>query len=99
MEEQKILCMKNIQRALARKEPAMAVALMRAAREVWPEGDSFGEAGAEAEDEFMALREVLFADLGVEDEAATAEGNTGEIGEEEEGDEEEGEEAEQKVYS
>jgi len=99
MEDQKVTCMKSIQKALRNKEPAMAVALMRAAREVWPDGDSFGEAGAEAEDEFMALREVLFADLGVEDEAATAEGNTGEIGEEEEGDEEEEEEAEQKVYS
>ena len=34
-------------------------------REVWPEGDSFGQADSVAEEDFMALREILFADLGV----------------------------------
>ena len=33
-------------------------------REVWPDGDSFGAADAEPEEDFMALREILFADLG-----------------------------------
>jgi hypothetical protein len=33
-------------------------------REVWPAGDSFGAADAEPEEDFMALREILFADLG-----------------------------------
>jgi hypothetical protein len=33
-------------------------------REVWPEGDSFGAPDAEPEEDFMALREILFADLG-----------------------------------
>jgi len=98
MEDQKVLCMKNIQKALRNKEPAMAVALMRAGREVWPEGDSFGEAGAEAEDEFMALREVLFADLGIEDEPTEAGGEAGEVGDEYDEEEEE-EVAEEKVYS
>jgi len=96
MEEQKVECMKNIQKSLRSKEPAMAVALMRAGREVWPEGDSFGESGAEAEDEFMALREVLFANLGVDDEPAAA-NEAGEVGEEL--DDEEYEEVEEKVYS
>jgi hypothetical protein len=32
-------------------------------REVWPENDAFGAADADAEDEFMALREILFADI------------------------------------
>ena len=83
LEEQKVTCMQNIQRALRDREPGRAVALMRAAREVWPEGDSFGEAGAEEEEEFMALREVLFAELGV-DYSGSAPTETGEIGEEEE---------------
>jgi len=96
MEEQKVTCMKNIQRALKEKEPALAVALMRAAREVWPEGDSFGEKDAEAEDEFMALREVLFADLGEDHTESRGDDEVGEVGEEGEDDEEEEEE---RVYS
>ena len=75
--------MKNIQRALRDNEPARAVALMRAAREVWPDGDNFGEAGAEPEEEFMALREVLFAELGAEDSERQVDSTeNGEIGEE-----------------
>ena len=31
--------------------------------EVWPENDAFGAADADAEDEFMALREILFAEI------------------------------------
>ena len=58
MEEQKVRCMQNIQRALRNKEPGLALALMRAGREVWPEGDSFGEAGAESEDHSEALESV-----------------------------------------
>ena len=96
MEDQKVTCMKNIQRHLRNKDPAPAVALMRAGREVWPEGDSFGEKNAEPEEEFMALREVLFADLGLVDEGVVT--NSGEVGEEEEEDDEE-EEDEVKTYS
>ena len=99
MEEQKVTCMKNIQRSLRNREPANALALMRAAREVWPEGDSFGETGAEEEEEFMALREVLFAELGVEYNTGP-QPETGEVGEEEdEEDEEEDEEDNVKVLS
>jgi len=32
-------------------------------REVWPENDAFGAQDADAEDEFMALREILFATI------------------------------------
>ena len=42
----------------------IAIALLRGCREVWPEGESFGAPNAEAEDDFMALRDILFADLG-----------------------------------
>ena len=41
-------------------------------REVWTEGDAFGAAESEAEDDFMALREILFADLGLGDQASKA---------------------------
>ena len=33
---------------------------------MWPDGDAFGAADAEPEEDFMALREILFADLGTE---------------------------------
>ena len=32
-------------------------------REVWPEGDAFGAADIAPEDEFLALREIHFAEL------------------------------------
>ncbi len=32
-------------------------------RDVWPEGEVFGAEDAEPEDEFMALREILFAEV------------------------------------
>ena len=97
LDDQKVTCMKNIQKALKSKDVGVAVALLRAAREVWPEGDSFGEAEAEPEDEFMALREVLFAELGVEEVEPLQTEENGEVGEEYEDDEEE--EVEEKVYS
>ena len=39
---------------------------------MWTEGDAFGAADSEAEDDFMALREILFADLGLGDQASKA---------------------------
>lgn len=30
---------------------------------MWPENDAFGASDADAEDEFMALREILFANI------------------------------------
>ena len=36
---------------------------LRASREVWPENEAFGAADADNEDEFMAMREILMADI------------------------------------
>ena len=66
MEDQKVIALYRIQQYLSqpgRKQPAAALALLRAAREVWPEGEVFGEEDAEPEDEFMTLREILFAEM------------------------------------
>lgn len=35
-------------------------------REIWPENDSFGRPDLPPEEEFLALREIFFADLGGE---------------------------------
>ena len=93
IEEQKVDCMRRIQGVLKTGKCEEAVALIRAAREVWTEGEAFGAADAETEDEFMTLREILFADLGGEivDEQED-EDDHGEVGEEDEVDEEEEEE-------
>ncbi|XP_011305481.1 protein timeless homolog [Fopius arisanus] len=68
IEEQKSDAMKRIQKLLRRKEFDHAIGLLRAAREVWPENNSFGTADMPVEDEFLALREIFHADLGVVDE-------------------------------
>ena len=76
IEDQKVSAMKRIQTAMIKQDAGTAVALLRASREVWPEGDAFGPQDSVAEEDFMALREILFADLGV-DETAAAAGNEG----------------------
>ena len=93
IDEQKVLCMRRIQGALKTSKAEEAVALTRAAREVWTEGEPFGAADAETEEEFMTLREILFADLGGElvDEQDGGE-DQGEVGEEDNEYEEEEEE-------
>ena len=94
IEEQKVVCMRRIQGALKTGKSEEAVALVRAAREVWTEGEAFGAVDAETEDEFMTLREILFADLGGElvDEQEGDGEDHGEVGEEEAEDEEDEEE-------
>ena len=62
-EDQKVFAMIRIQDALKEKRSGEAVALLRASREVWPENDAFGAMDAEVEDEFMAMREILFAEI------------------------------------
>ena len=42
-------------------------------RDVWPEGDVFGPEDADPEDEFMALREILFAEIEEDDEGLAEE--------------------------
>ncbi|KAG7212904.1 hypothetical protein KM043_002254 [Ampulex compressa] len=66
IDEQKNDAMKRIQRLLRGRQLEEAVGLLRAARDVWPENDCFGRADIPPEEEFLALREIFFADLGVE---------------------------------
>ena len=63
MEEQKLAALHKIQNFMHQKKAADAVALLRAARNVWPEMDTFGAIGADAEEEFMVLREILFSEI------------------------------------
>ncbi|XP_044599449.1 protein timeless homolog isoform X2 [Cotesia glomerata] len=69
IEDQKSDAMKKIQKLLRKKEFEEAVGLLRASRQVWPENDCFGKPDIPVEEEFLALREIFFADLGVEEEA------------------------------
>ena len=64
---------------------------------MWPEGEAFGGPGAEPEEEFMTLREVLFADLGVEEQEQ--EGGQEEQEDDAEIEEEEEDDQEQKMVS
>ncbi|KOX75011.1 Protein timeless like protein [Melipona quadrifasciata] len=66
IDDQKVDAMKKVQKLLRSKDLEQAIGLIRAAREVWPENDSFGSANITAEEEFLALREIFFADLGGE---------------------------------
>ncbi|XP_022107896.1 protein timeless homolog [Acanthaster planci] len=65
VEEQRSDAMVRIQHSLHTGQPGDAIALLRAAREVWPENDIFGAADIGPEDEFMALREIHFTNLNV----------------------------------
>ncbi|KAK2582183.1 hypothetical protein KPH14_004539 [Odynerus spinipes] len=66
IDDQKSDTMKKIQKLLRSKYLENAVGLLRAAREVWPQNDCFGRADIPPEEEFLALREIFFADLGGE---------------------------------
>ncbi|XP_043529522.1 protein timeless homolog isoform X2 [Frieseomelitta varia] len=80
IDDQKVDAMKKVQKLLRSKDLEQAIGLIRAAREVWPENDSFGSANITTEEEFLALREIFFADLGVVDEELVAESETREDG-------------------
>ena len=62
-EDQKVCALVRIQDALKAKKCGEAIFLLRASRELWPENDSFGAKDAELEDEYMAMREILFAEI------------------------------------
>ncbi|XP_078660707.1 protein timeless homolog isoform X2 [Branchiostoma floridae x Branchiostoma belcheri] len=62
LEEQRVQAMISIQDSLRGGDPGRALATLRAAREVWPDG-AFGTADISQEDEFMALREICFTAL------------------------------------
>lgn len=63
VDEQKGIAMRRIQGYLRTKKGPEAVALFRAARDVWLQDDCFGSSSMEHEDEFLALREVLLANI------------------------------------
>ncbi|XP_033326523.2 circadian regulator timeout [Megalopta genalis] len=71
IEDQKVDAMKKIQKLLRTKFLEQAIGLIRSARDVWPENDCFGRAGITPEEEFLSLREIFFADLGVADDPVT----------------------------
>ncbi|XP_053978576.1 protein timeless homolog isoform X1 [Hylaeus volcanicus] len=68
IDDQKVEAVKKIQKLLRAKDFEQAVGLIRSARDVWPENDSFGKPDISSEEEFLVLREIFLADLGVEDD-------------------------------
>ena len=62
------LAMGKIQKFLKQSNIDSAVAHVRASREVWPEGDVFGAADIQPEEELLILRELFYADLPGESE-------------------------------
>ncbi|XP_071645976.1 protein timeless homolog [Temnothorax longispinosus] len=76
IDDQKTDAMKKIQKLMRQRNLEQAVGLLRAAREIWPENDCFGKVDILPEEEFLALREIFFADLGViEDQIVVQETN------------------------
>ncbi|XP_029288140.1 protein timeless homolog isoform X2 [Cottoperca gobio] len=63
LEEQKTEAMVRVQDALQVRLGPEALGLLRAAREVWPEGDVFGSADVEPEEELELLKQILHANL------------------------------------
>ncbi|XP_048261586.1 protein timeless homolog isoform X2 [Bombus terrestris] len=76
IDDQKVDAMKRVQKLLRSKDLEQAIGLIRAAREVWPENDSFGSANITSGEEFLALREIFFADLGVVEENPVTQSKT-----------------------
>ncbi|KAM6927188.1 protein timeless homolog [Xenentodon cancila] len=62
-EEQRTEAMVRVQDALLARLGPEALGLLRAAREVWPEGDVFGSADVEPEEELELLKQILHANL------------------------------------
>uniref|UniRef100_A0A4W5RZS3 Timeless circadian clock n=1 Tax=Hucho hucho TaxID=62062 RepID=A0A4W5RZS3_9TELE len=63
LEEQRTEAMVRVQDALLNRQGPEALGLLRAAREVWPEGDVFGSADVEPEEELELLKQILIANL------------------------------------
>ncbi|XP_075880602.1 protein timeless homolog [Nelusetta ayraudi] len=63
LEEQRTEAMVRVQDALLARQGPMALGLLRAAREVWPEGDAFGSADVEPDEELELLKQILHANL------------------------------------
>lgn len=63
LEEQRTEAMIRVQDALQARLGPEALALLRAAREVWPEGDVFGSSDVEPEEELDLLKQIFNANL------------------------------------
>ncbi|XP_012696574.1 protein timeless homolog [Clupea harengus] len=63
LEEQRTEAMVRIQDALIGRQGPEALSLLRAAREVWPEGDVFGATDVEPDEELDLLKQILFVNL------------------------------------
>uniref|UniRef100_A0AAX7T287 Timeless circadian clock n=1 Tax=Astatotilapia calliptera TaxID=8154 RepID=A0AAX7T287_ASTCA len=90
LEDQRTEAMVRVQDALLARMGPEALGLLRAAREVWPEGDVFGSADVEPEEELELLKQILHAKLPRSSQTAVVE----EEEEEEDGPEMEEEELE-----
>ncbi|XP_032684190.1 protein timeless homolog isoform X2 [Odontomachus brunneus] len=78
IDDQKADAMKKTQKLMRQKNLEQAVGLLRSAREIWPENDCFGKVNMSPEEEFLALREIFFTDLGVIEDQSDAQGTTNE---------------------
>ncbi|XP_026163887.1 protein timeless homolog isoform X2 [Mastacembelus armatus] len=63
LEEQRTEAMVRVQDALLARLGPEALGLLRAAREVWPDGDVFGSTDVEPEEELELLKQILHANL------------------------------------
>uniref|UniRef100_A0A8C7RDY8 Timeless N-terminal domain-containing protein n=1 Tax=Oncorhynchus mykiss TaxID=8022 RepID=A0A8C7RDY8_ONCMY len=63
LEEQRTEAMVRVQDTLLNRLGPEALGLLRAARSVWPEGDVFGSADVEPEEELELLKQILIANL------------------------------------
>ncbi|MEQ2185428.1 hypothetical protein GOODEAATRI_018015, partial [Goodea atripinnis] len=66
-EEQRTEAMIRVQDALLARLGPEALALLRAAREVWPDGDVFGSSDVEPEEELDLLKQIFHANLPMPD--------------------------------
>ncbi|KAF6207220.1 hypothetical protein GE061_018460 [Apolygus lucorum] len=64
MDQQKLEAIKKIQFHLKNGDTKLAVAMLRASREVWPENDTFGTNSADPAEELEILKDIFLADLG-----------------------------------
>ncbi|XP_020811280.1 protein timeless homolog [Drosophila serrata] len=63
IDDQREDCMIRINKLLRSEKLDQAIALLRAAREVWPENDVFGAISAAPEDELLLLREIFMHNI------------------------------------
>ncbi|KAH8250250.1 hypothetical protein KR026_009029 [Drosophila bipectinata] len=92
IDDQREDCMIRINKLLRSEKLDQAVALLRAAREVWPENEVFGAISAAPEDELLLLREIFMHNITTVEPQETENGNEDEQDDDEEDDELENEE-------